>query len=92
MDVLVGGKHFDALQVGVRVLWEIKTDQFDTYSGFLRDQVIEDQVAEFREDREIARNCGYGFVAGVSSAAHKKALLDLAPDLEPHVVVTECKR
>ncbi|MBN9682494.1 MULTISPECIES: DUF6310 domain-containing protein [unclassified Corallococcus] len=92
MDVLVGGKHFDALQVGARVLWEIKTDQFDTYSVFLRDQVIEDQVAEFREDREIARNCGYGFVVGVSSAAHKKALLDLAPDLEPHLVVTECKR
>ncbi|NOK18296.1 DUF6310 domain-containing protein [Corallococcus carmarthensis] len=92
MDVLVGGKHFDALQVGVRVLWEIKTDQFDTYSGFLRDQVVDDQVAEFREDREIARNCGYGFVVGVSSAAHKKALLELAPDLEPNIVVTECKR
>ena len=39
-DVLVNGKRFDALQVGVRVLWEIKTDQFDTYSRFLRNQVI----------------------------------------------------
>jgi hypothetical protein len=31
MDVLVAGMSFDALQVGVRVLWEIKTHQFDTY-------------------------------------------------------------
>jgi hypothetical protein len=44
MDVLVDGKHFDALQVGVRVLWEIKTDQFDTYSDFLQEQVVEDQM------------------------------------------------
>ena len=28
MDVFVGGERFDALQVGVRVLWEIKTHQF----------------------------------------------------------------
>ncbi|KFE70713.1 hypothetical protein DB31_5755 [Hyalangium minutum] len=35
-DVLIGGIRFDALQVGVRVLWEIKTDQFDTYSAFLQ--------------------------------------------------------
>jgi len=30
MDVLVGGVRFDALQVGMHVLWEMKTDQFDT--------------------------------------------------------------
>jgi len=92
MDVLVGGKRFDALQVGVRVLWEIKTHEFDTYSLFLRNQVARDHVDEMREDREIAAACGYDFVVGVSSAAHKKALLDLAPDLEPNIVVTGCKR
>ncbi len=92
MDVLVNGKQFDALQVGVRVLWEIKTHQFDTYSLFLRNQVARDHVDEMREDREIAAACRYDFVVGVSSAAHKKALLDLAPDLEPNIVVTGCKR
>jgi len=92
MDVLVGGKRFDALQVGVRALWEIKTHEFDTYSLFLRNQVARDHVDEMREDREIAAACGYDFVVGVSSAAHKKALLDLAPDLEPNIVVTGCKR
>ena len=92
MDVLVGGKRFDALQVGVRVLWEIKTHQFETYSKFLRNQVLNDQVTEFLEDRDIAAACGYGFVVGVSSAAHKRALLDLEPSLTPNIVVTGCKR
>ena len=32
MDVLVNHKNFDALQVGANVLWEIKTDRYDTYS------------------------------------------------------------
>ncbi len=90
MDVLVDGKHFDALQVGVRVLWEIKTDQFDTYSRFLQNQVIRDQVLELKEERDIAEACGYGFVVGVSSAAHKAALEAQDPLLD--IVVTGCKR
>jgi hypothetical protein len=90
MDVLVGGKRFDALQVGVRVLWEIKTDQFDTYNAFLKGQVVRDQAAKMREERNIALSCGYGFVVGVSTEAHKEALERAAPELE--IVVTGCKR
>ncbi|MFP2906663.1 DUF6310 domain-containing protein [Pyxidicoccus sp. 3LFB2] len=90
MDVLVGGKRFDALQVGLRVLWEIKTHQFDTYSDFLRERVSEEQVEEFQEDRDIAAACGYSFVIGVSSSAHKEALLRQDPSLK--IVVTGCKR
>ncbi|MBE4751210.1 hypothetical protein G4177_23835 [Corallococcus sp. ZKHCc1 1396] len=71
-------------------LGEIKTDQFDTYSAFLRSQVVEDQVEELKEEREIARACGYGFVVGVSSEAHKAALKQRDPSLE--VVVTGCRR
>jgi len=89
-DVLVGGKRFDALQVGARVLWEIKTYQFDTYSDFLQERVIEDQIKEFKEARSIARACGYGFVVGVSTEAHK-ATLKRADDTFD-VVVTGCKR
>jgi hypothetical protein len=88
--VLVGGKRFDALQVGARVLWEIKTYQFDTYSDFLRERVIEDQIKEFKEARSIARACGYGFVVGVSTEAHK-ATPKRADDTFG-VVVTGCKR
>ncbi|NPD21860.1 DUF6310 domain-containing protein [Corallococcus exiguus] len=89
-DVLVNGKRFDALQVGVRVLWEIKTYQFDTYSDYLRERVVEQQVEEFQEDRNLAEACGYRFVVGVSSAAHKEALLRLDSSLQ--IVVTGCKR
>ena len=72
MDVLVNGKRFDALQVGVRVLWEIKTDRFDTYSLFLRKQVIEKEVTNCSEERNTARACGYGFVVGVSTASAQR--------------------
>jgi hypothetical protein len=44
MDVLVDGVSFDALQVGVRVLWEIKTHQFDTYNAFVQRQEIEKEM------------------------------------------------
>lgn len=88
-DVLVDGKRFDALQVGAPVLWEIKTDRFDTYAPFLQDQVVIKQVPELLRERAIAEACGYGFVVGVSSAAHKAALEAQGPTL--HIVVTECK-
>ncbi|WP_434386711.1 DUF6310 domain-containing protein [Melittangium boletus] len=90
MDVLVDGKRFDALQVGAHVLWEIKTDQFDTYSDFLQAQVVEDQLEEFEEERGLARACGYGFKVGVSSEAHKAALQRADPSFD--IVVTGCKR
>ena len=89
-DVLVGGKRFDALQVGVRRLWEIKTYRFDTYAPFVRNQVIDDEIEEFEEERNIALSCGYGFVVGVSTEAHKEALELAAPELE--IVVTGCTR
>ncbi|WP_420067687.1 DUF6310 domain-containing protein [Stigmatella aurantiaca] len=89
-DVLVGGKRFDALQVGVRVLWEIKTHRFDMYPDFIRRQTILEQLPLLREERDIADACGYGFVVGVSTQEHKDALSDLEPTL--HIVVTGCKR
>jgi len=90
MDVLVGGVRFDALQVGVRVLWEIKTHRFDTYSDFLQRQVVREQAAKMREERNIAAACGYGFVVGVSTEEHKEALLEEERTL--NIVVTGCKR
>ncbi|MDC0711785.1 DUF6310 domain-containing protein [Stigmatella sp. ncwal1] len=89
-DVLVGGKRFDALQVGVRVLWEIKTHQFDTYNAFIQRQTILEQVPLLQEERDIATACGYGFVVGVSTQVHKDALLER--DFTLNIVVTGCKR
>lgn len=87
-DVLVNGKRFDALQVGVRVLWEIKTDRFDEYSLFLKEQVIRKQISELQRERELARACGYDFVVGVSSAEHLAALFDADATLK--LVITGC--
>ncbi|RKH45600.1 DUF6310 domain-containing protein [Corallococcus sicarius] len=90
MDVLVNGIRFDALQVGVRVLWEIKTHRFDTYNGFIREQEIEKEIVQLAKERDAALACGYDFVVGVSTDAHRLALLKQEPTFK--IVVTGCKR
>jgi hypothetical protein len=90
MDVLVGGIYYDALQVGVRVLWEIKTEKFDTYSLFLQKEVVKKESPKLREERKIAVECGYDFIVGVSSAAHKAALERMDNTLK--IVITGCPR
>lgn len=81
-DVLINGKHFDAMQLGAGVLWEVKTDNFDTYTAGLREVVIRRQVPELRRENELARACGYAFRVGVRSAAHRAALLKELPTLD----------
>nr|WP_128798527.1 DUF6310 domain-containing protein [Corallococcus coralloides] len=88
-DVFVNGKHFDALQLTTRVLWEVKTDNFDTFSDFLQGQVIRDQVPEMRIERDLARACGFDFRVGVRSEEHKEALEEAAPDLKGSIVVMD---
>jgi hypothetical protein len=88
-DVLVNGKHFDALQLATRTLWEVKTDNFDTYSDFLQGQVIRDQVPKMRSERALALACGFDFRVGVLSEAHKEALENEAPDLRGLIVVMD---
>ncbi|MET0404870.1 MAG: DUF6310 domain-containing protein, partial [Cystobacter sp.] len=90
MDVLVDGVSFDALQVGVRVLWEIKTHRFDTYPDFVQDREIEKEMVQMNKQRRAAAACGYDFVVGVSTKEHKEALEFQAPELK--IVVTGCKR
>jgi hypothetical protein len=90
MDVLVGGVSFDALQVGVRVLWEIKTHRFDTYNEFVQEQEIDKELAQLQREKRTAQACGFGFVVGVSTEAHKAALQVREPSLD--VVVTGCTR
>jgi hypothetical protein len=81
-DALVNGKHFDALQIRAGVLWEIRTDNFDTYSRALRDIVVGKQVSELRRERDLARACEFNFRVGVRSAAHMDALEALEPTLD----------
>jgi len=90
MDVSVGGIRFDALQVGVRVLWEIKTHQFDKYNAFVRRMEIQKELKQIERERDIAVACGYEFVVGVSTQEHQKALMEADSSL--NVVVTGCAR
>ncbi|WP_338021971.1 DUF6310 domain-containing protein [Archangium gephyra] len=88
-DVFVNGKNFDALQLATRTLWEVKTDNFDTYPPDLRRIVLDDQVPKMRLERDLARACGFDFRVGVRSAAHQAALERAAPELEDLIVVME---
>jgi hypothetical protein len=88
-NALVNGKAFDALQVVVGVLWEVKTDNFDAYPLELQDIVVRKHVRDFLNERELARACGFDFRVGVRSAAHKKALEYAEPTLENLIVVMD---
>ncbi|WP_071897619.1 DUF6310 domain-containing protein [Cystobacter ferrugineus] len=84
-DVFVNGKDFDALQLATRTLWEVKTDNFDTYPPELREFVLVDQLPKLQHERALALACGFDFKVGVRSAAHKAALL--AQDITLDIVV-----
>jgi hypothetical protein len=88
-NALVNGKAFDALQPPTRTLWEIKTDNFDTYPPDLRDIVIRSQGPKLRLERDLARACGSDFRVGVRSAAHKAALEREYPDLAGIIIVMD---
>jgi hypothetical protein len=75
-DVLVGGKRFDALQVGVRVLWEIKTHRFDTYNAFIQRMTILEELPLLREERDIAAASSSSSTrqrSRVTTAAHSES-------------------
>jgi hypothetical protein len=73
-DVLVNGKQFDALVLATRTLWEVKTDDFDIHSPRSQAFFAKVKLPEIRREAKLAAQCGYNFVVGVKSAAHKAAL------------------
>jgi len=88
-DVFVNGKNFDALQLATRTLWEVKTNDIETYDPFVRRIELQKQVEEARRERDLAAACGYDFVIGVRSDAHKKLLEALLPGFNI-VLMTWC--
>jgi hypothetical protein len=80
-DVFVNGKNFDVLQLATRTLWEVKTDDFGKHSPRSRRFLAEVKLPELRHEKMLAEACGYNFVVGVRSPAHKDVLLELDPDL-----------
>lgn len=74
-DVYVNGKSFDALQLSTRTLWEVKTDDFDKHPPHSQRFFIKMKLGEMQREARLAKECGYDFVIGVRSEAHKAALL-----------------
>jgi len=65
-----------------RLLWEVKTDNFDAYSPYVRKIAAAKEAKEMGRERALAAACGYSFKVGVKSAAHMSALLEQDQDLE----------
>ncbi|WP_306440921.1 DUF6310 domain-containing protein [Corallococcus aberystwythensis] len=82
LNVLVNGKSFDALVLATRTLWEIKTDDFDKHSPHSQAFFVKMKLPEIQREKRLAEACGYIFVVGVRSAAHKAALERLDPNLD----------
>ncbi|WP_223637207.1 DUF6310 domain-containing protein [Corallococcus sp. EGB] len=88
-DALVDGKNFDGLQGATRTLWEVKTNDIESYSPFVRRAELQKQVEEAKRERALAEACGYQFAIGVRTEAHKKLLEILLPDFNI-VLMTWC--
>ncbi|WP_306770429.1 MULTISPECIES: DUF6310 domain-containing protein [Corallococcus] len=81
-DVLVNGKNFDGLVLTSRTLWDVKTDDFEKQPPRSQRFFVRMKLPELRREARLARDCGYNFVIGVRSAAHKAVLFDEDPTLK----------
>lgn len=82
LNVFVNGKHFDALDLGTRTLWEVKTDDFDKHSRRSQEFFARVKLPELQREDRLAKQCGYNFIVGVRSPAHKAVLFKLDPNLK----------
>lgn len=80
-NVFVNGKHFDALTLATRTLWEVKTDNFDKHEPRSQEFFIRVKLPELRREKRLAEACGYNFAIGVRSKAHLFALRSADPSL-----------
>ncbi|MFP2930630.1 DUF6310 domain-containing protein [Pyxidicoccus sp. 3LG] len=81
-DVLVNGKNFDGLVLATRALWDVKTDDFEKQPPRSQRFFVRMKLPELRREAKLARECGYDFIIGVRSAAHKAVLFDEDPTLK----------
>jgi uncharacterized protein DUF6310 len=81
-NVLVNGKAFDALQWSTRTLWEVKTSNIETYNDFVLGVELDRQAREALREQALAAACGFDFVIGVRTEAHKAALRERIPGIK----------
>ncbi|WP_395841125.1 DUF6310 domain-containing protein [Archangium violaceum] len=85
-DVRVNGKDYDGLQLATLTLWDVKTDNFDKHSPHSQKFFARMKLPELQREKRLAEACGYNFVVGVKSAAHKFALEKLDPNLNIEIM------
>jgi len=73
-DVLVNGKHFDAL--AGRVLYEVKTDNWSSYAEVLKGWTLKAHDENARIEHALAMACGFEFTFVVADRALFEALGD----------------
>ena len=78
-DVRVNGKDYDGLPLATRTLWDVKTDDFEKQPPRSQDFFVRVKLPELKRERALAAACGYDFVIGVRSRAHKQALFRADP-------------
>jgi hypothetical protein len=88
-DVFVNGKNFDALQLATRTLWDVKTDDFEKQPPRSQNFLARVKLPEMQREKRLAEACGYNFVVGVKSAAHK-AVLESLDDTLTVVIMDWC--
>lgn len=89
-DVLVNNKLFDA-KVG-NTLYEVKTDDWDTYAAPLQEFALEHHVETARYEYGIAQSCGYDFEFVVGDAELATVLAEAVKPLDVVRLEPRCNR
>lgn len=90
-DVFVNGHHFDALGPSGRVLWEIKTDDWSSYPGWLQQRTLDKHADTARMEYKLAKACHFEFVFAVADRGLYEQLSD-ALDFIPVRHVPQCSQ
>lgn len=89
-DVLVKNKLFDA-KVG-NTLYEVKTDDWDTYSGPLQEFALGKHIETAHHEYGIAQSCGYDFEFVVGDAELATVLAEAVKPLDVVRLKPRCNR
>lgn len=89
-DALVKNKLFDA-KFG-NTLYEVKTDDWDTYSEPLKQFTLKQQVKTAHHEYGIAQSCGYDFEFVVGDAEQATVLTEAVKPLDVVRLEPRCDR
>lgn len=89
-DVMVNGKAYDAKSGNT--LYEVKTDDWDTYAEFLTERVLDQHAHDAKVDSARALACGYQYEFIVGDATLEKELSKRTAPLDVVRLEPKCNR